>query len=68
VLAALPASDVLRLRRGGQAPALMVTTHLTTETAKGESLGATGSRMDDKGRAKCAPAAPPLARWAGHRG
>ncbi len=46
----------------------MVTTHLTTETAKGESLGATGSRMDDKGRAKCAPAAPPLARWAGHRG
>ena len=42
---------------GAQAPALLVTTHLTTETVKGESLGGTGSRLDEQGCAKCA--APP---------
>lgn len=34
-----------------------MTTHLTTETVKGESLGGTGSRLDEQGCAKCA--APP---------
>ncbi|KAK9825440.1 hypothetical protein WJX81_008139 [Elliptochloris bilobata] len=35
-----------------KAPALLVTTHLTTETVKGDSLGGTGSRMDEQGCAK----------------
>ena len=35
-----------------------MTTHLTTETVQGDRLGGTGSRLDEQGCAKCAPALP----------